>query len=180
VDGVDGSGKTTFAQRLADAYSVAGRPVHLVHLDDFLNPREVRYRRGRSSPDGFFLDSYDLASFTATVLEPLRPGGSRAIVRRVFDHRADRVVDDEAVEIAADAVVIVEGMFLHRDELAGRWDLSVFLDVAFSVSLRRLADRDGSDPDPAHPSLFRYVEGQRRYLSSCTPQERATYLIDNS
>lgn len=33
------------------------------------------------------------------------------------------------MQAAENAVVIVEGMFLHRDELAGCWDYSCFLDV---------------------------------------------------
>lgn len=57
VDGVDGSGKTTFAGHLEDGYRARGRAVHVVHMDDFLNPRAVRYQRGRVSPEGYFLDS---------------------------------------------------------------------------------------------------------------------------
>lgn len=177
VDGVDGSGKTTFAARLAVEYQRTGRPALLVHEDNFLNPRRVRYRLGRDSPDGFFRDTYDLAALTANVLDPLGRGGRR-ITPAVFDHRADAPVDAEPVDVPADGVVIVEGMFLHRDELAGRWDLSVFLDVPFAETARRMAVRDGSDPDPEHPSLHRYVEGQRIYLSR-RPHERATLVIAN-
>jgi uridine kinase len=42
-----------------------------------------------------------------------------------------------------------------------------------------MAARDGSEPDPEHPSLRRYVEGQRIYLSRCRPHERATLVIAN-
>ncbi len=80
----------------------------------------------------------------------------------------------------ADAVVIVEGMFLHRDELADRWDWSVFLDVPFAETARRMAERDGSHPDPEHPSMRRYVVGQRIYLDSCRPRIRATIVLDNT
>lgn len=180
IDGVDGSGKTTFAELLSLAYAQRGRPAQVVHLDDFLNPRAVRYRRGRGSPEGYFLDTYDLTAFTTKVLEPLQPGGSRAVTLRAFDHRADRRLDDPPVVVPPQAVVIVEGMFLHRDELHSRWDLSAFLDVPFSISVRRMAERDGSNPDAEHPSLRRYVQGQRIYLTQCTPAERATQVIDNS
>jgi uridine kinase len=180
VDGVDGSGKTTFAALLAGAYSEQRRPVEVVHLDDFLNPRAVRYRLGRTSPEGYFSDTYDLAAFSAKVLDPLRPGGNRTIVRRAFDYTSDSPVEDSPVVVPEDAVVIVEGMFLHRDELCERWDVSVFLDVPFAVSVSRMAARDGSHPDPEHPSLYRYVQGQRIYLSRCKPKERATIVIDNS
>ena len=82
--------------------------------------------------------------------------------------------------VPLESVVIVEGMFLHRDELHQWWDRSLFLDVPFSVSVRRMAERDGTSPDPGHPSLHRYVEGQRIYLSRCRPADRATHVIDSS
>lgn len=179
VDGVDGSGKTTFAARLADAYAAAGRPAHVVHEDDFLNPRSVRYRLGRDSPKGYFLDSYDLRALAASVLDPLAAERDWRIVPRVFDHRTDTPVAAEPVAVAGGAVVIVEGMFLHRDELFERWDLSVFLDVPFIESVRRMAGRDGTEPDPEHPSMHRYVAGQRFYLKSCRPHDRAALVFEN-
>lgn len=45
IDGVDGVGKTTFADHLAAVLQHAGRSVVRVSADDFHHPREVRYRR---------------------------------------------------------------------------------------------------------------------------------------
>jgi uridine kinase len=179
VDGVDGSGKTTFAAQLADRYAELDRTAHVVHLDDFLNPRAVRYRLGRDSPEGYFSDTYDLDTFMAGVLEPLSGRGGRSIRLRAFDHRTDRPIQDEPTFVVADAVVIVEGMFLHRDELVDVWDMSVFLDVPFEVSVARMAERDGTNSNPEDPSVRRYVEGQRIYLARCTPAQRATHVVAN-
>jgi uridine kinase len=77
-------------------------------------------------------------------------------------------------------VLVVDGLFLHRDELAGAWDLSVFLDVPFTATAQRMALRDGTHPDPDHPDLRRYVEAQRIYFAACAPQKRATVLVDNT
>jgi uridine kinase len=179
VDGVDGSGKTTFATHLADAYRRAGRTPLVVHEDDFLNPRSVRYRLGRNSPEGFFLHTYDLSALTARVLDAVRSGGRR-VIPAAFDYRTDTPVDVEPFEVPERGVVIVEGMFLHRDELVGRWDLSIFLDVPFAETARRMAARDGSNADPEHPSMRRYVEGQRNYMVRCDPRLRATLVVDNT
>ncbi len=180
VDGVDGSGKTTFASRLACAIDGAGRPAIVVHEDDFLASRETRHSRGRDSPEGFFRDSYDVGALIRHVVDPLRPGGDRRVRRRTFDHRTDAPVDAPVEDVPVDAVVIVEGMFLHRDELMHRWDWSVFLDVPFTETARRMAQRDGTNPDPEHPTMRRYVEGQRIYLATCRPHERATVVVDNT
>lgn len=180
VDGVDGSGKTTFAEALATAYSASGRPVTLVHLDDFLNPRSVRHHQGSSSPIGFFEDSYDLAAFQSNVLRSVHEDPPILVRRRVFDHRSDRSIDDPPVEVPRGGIVLVEGMFLHRDELQHEWDLSILLDVPFTVTFSRMAVRDGANPDPEHPSNRRYVQGQRHYFATCDPCERATIVLDNS
>lgn len=57
VDGVDGSGKTSFAANLV--FEIQNRPVIVIHADDFLNPSPVRHARGRASPEGFWEDTYN-------------------------------------------------------------------------------------------------------------------------
>lgn len=49
------------------------------------------------------------------------------------------------MKVGSDALVIFEGMFLHRDGLHDIWDRSVFLDVPFAETARRMAARDGSN-----------------------------------
>lgn len=179
VDGPDGSGKTTFADELAAAARVFGRSVARISLDDFHNVRAVRYRLGRESPEGFWQDSYNYERFRTDVLQPFGPGGSRRYRVAAHDLATDTVLSPELQTAAPGAVLVVDGLFLHRDELAAAWDCSIFLDVPFAVTARRMADRDGTNPDPDHPSMRRYTEAQRSYFAVCTPQRRADILIDN-
>jgi uridine kinase len=180
VDGVDGAGKTRFAEELATALRRRGRPVVRVGIDDFHQVRAVRYRRGRQSPSGFWLDSFDYQRLAAEVLDPLGPGGSRRYRPVGHDLATDRILTPPWVEAPAGAVLVLDGIFLHRDELAGAWDLSVFLDVGFEVTAARMAHRDGTEADPEHPGMGRYVRAQRRYLAGCRPRDRADLVIDNT
>jgi uridine kinase len=180
VDGVDGAGKTCFADELAAALRRRGRPVVRVGVDDFHQVRAVRYRRGRQSPSGFWLDSFDYRRLWSDVLIPLGPGGSRRYRPACHDLHTDRVLAPPLIEAPAGAVLVLDGVFLHRDELAGAWELSIFLDVGFAETARRMAHRDGSQPDPEHPSVARYVLGQRRYLAECRPHQRADIVLDNT
>jgi uridine kinase len=187
IDGVDGSGKTTLADDLAHVLRELGCEVIRVGADGFLNLRDVRYRLGRRSPDGFWLDSYDYDALRTHVLDPPPqaggppwPGGSRRYRRAVRDVASDQPIDS-AVQIAAPgAVLVLDGLFLHRDELAGLWDVSVFIDVPFAITAARMAERDGTNVDPDDPSMARYVEGQRLYFAACDPSSRATFVIDNA
>lgn len=86
----------------------------------------------------------------------------------------------DVVRAPEDALVVVEGMFLHRDELVPYWDASVFLDVPFIETAARMAVRNGSSPDPEQPTMRRYVGGQRLYFEAARPWERATFVVENS
>ncbi|HTK93331.1 MAG TPA: GNAT family N-acetyltransferase [Verrucomicrobiae bacterium] len=176
IDGVDGAGKTTFADELAAALTSAGRPVIRSGVDGFHHPRAIRYRRGRESPEGFLRDSYDYATLAAVLLEPLSPGGSRRYRRQVFDVEADRAVHAPEERAQPGAILLFDGIFLHRPELRAFWDVSIFLRVEWARNHRARAS-GGVNPPDEHQR--RYAEGQALYFHECRPWEHATLVIDN-
>ena len=64
VDGPDAAGKTTLADELGAA---VGLDVTRIEADRFLRPAVERYRRGRDSPEGYYLDSFDHSALRAAV-----------------------------------------------------------------------------------------------------------------
>jgi uridine kinase len=180
IDGVDGAGKTTLAEELAGPVRSHGRLVIRASVDGFHNPRRLRYRLGRDSPEGYFRDSFDYAALTAVLLAPLGPGGSRRYRRAIFDHRVDAEVATAFEMAPTDAVLLFDGVFLLRPELASHWELTVFLDAPFPVAMARMARRDGGSPDADAAENRRYVGGQEVYLRECSPRSVADVLIDNT
>lgn len=90
------------------------------------------------------------------------------------------MLDGSFVLAPEGAVLVVDGLFLHRAELEGLWDFTVFLDVPFAVTAARMALRDGTHPDPEHPSMARYVQAQRRYFSERAPWTRSDVVVANA
>ncbi|HEX6873128.1 MAG TPA: uridine kinase [Micromonosporaceae bacterium] len=180
IDGADGAGKTRFAADLAAELTSRGRPVIVASVDGFHHPRAVRYRQGRDSPAGYYENSYDYARLRADLLNPLSPGGSRWYRPSAFDHRRDTEVVAPPRFAPADAVLIMDGIFLHRPEIARYWDFSVFLRADAAVRFARMAGRDGCPPDPDHPDNQRYHEGQRIYFDRVRPEARASVVIDHN
>lgn len=178
IDGVDGVGKTTLADDLARAIAAAGRPVIRASIDGFHNPRSMRYRMGRNSPEGYFKDSFNYAELTAALLAPLGPGGTCRYRRAVFNYRTDSVVETPVETAPQDSILIFDGVFLLRSELLAFWEMSIFLDAPFDVTVPRMAGRDGGPPETDAPENRRYVEGQKLYLATCGPKRKATVMID--
>jgi uridine kinase len=82
IDGGDAAGKTTFADYLAENVG-RDRPVIRVQADHFEYPRSIRYRRGASSPEGYFADTYDYEALEKLVLDPFEQG--LPVVRGIND-----------------------------------------------------------------------------------------------
>lgn len=182
MDGVDGAGKTTFADELAASLRELGREVIRVSADDFHHPRAVRYRLGRDSPAGFYRDSYDHAGLRRTLLDPLGPGGSLRYRTAILDVNSDQPLFEPEQIARPGSLLIVDGLFLHRPELRGLWDDSIFLRVDFAVSVPRGAARGPGfgSPDPEAESNRRYIGGNRLYFREAQPEKWAGVVVDNN
>jgi uridine kinase len=182
VDGITAAGKTTFARNLTGALHERGRPAVHVTMDGFHHPAAVRHRQGRESADGYYEDAYDLPALRAGLLDPLGPGGDRRYRTAVLDLATDRPVDTAADTAAGDLVVVVDGSFLQRPELAGGWDLTIYLACPFEIAeahgVRRDADLLGGTDRARHLFRQRYHAAQHRYLAEVDPEGRADVVVD--
>jgi uridine kinase len=185
IDGVDASGKTILADKLADRLEESSRHIIRASIDGFHNPRAIRYRKGRNSPNGYYQDSFNYQLIIDKLLKPL---SSRDLKYKeaAFDYRIDDEVNVPSKKADKDAILIMDGIFLFRLELLNYWDIKIFLDVSFDVTLqraiKRAKDQETLDSEQDIIDLYnrRYIPGQRLYFQEATPQEKADILIDNS
>jgi len=184
IDGVDTAGKTTLADELAPLVEARGRPAVRASVDGFHRPRAERYRRGDDSPEGYYHDSYDNAARRAALLAPLGPGGDRRYRTATFDHRADAPAAAPIKAAAPDAILLFDGIFLLRPELAGDWDCRIFVDVALDEVIRRALVRDralfGSEEVVRARYERRYLPAQRAYLMHARPLQQADIVLENT
>lgn len=181
LDGVDGAGKTVLGHELATLVAPR-REVHRVSVDGFHRPAAHRYARGRT-PETFYRDQYDHDAIRQRLVEPFRAG--RAWTRAVHDVEREVAVDVPPEPGAGpDAVLLVDGIFLHRPELVDLWDTGVWVEVPFAVSVprgnARFGDVGAQEADPASAVNARYVGGQRLYLAEVDPAARAAWVLDNT
>ncbi|NSW53425.1 MAG: uridine kinase [Anaerolineae bacterium] len=183
VDGVDAAGKTILADDLARVMEGRGRQILRSSVDYFHYPAALRHKNSSTTPESYYQDSFDYATLVEVLLRPLGPGANRACRTGVYDYRVEAPLETLAISAAPDAILLFDGIFLQRPELAPYWDVTIFLQVDFEETVARAARRDqylfGNEDQVRARYLQRYVPGQRMYLAQCRPAERADVLIDN-
>ena len=128
-----------------------------VSLDFFERAPAERYARGELSPEGYYLDAFDVERLRAHMLSIGGPAG---------------------------LVVVVDGIFLQRPELADLWDATVWVDADLEAAAGRARERDSVRTDSIEQELeryrLRYFPAQRRYIEEQRPHERATFVLRNN
>ena len=187
IDGVDAAGKTTLADELAPLIEKRNHHVIRASIDGFHLPKNIRYRKGENSPEGYYEDSFDLARIRENLLKPLGSGGNRKYCPAVFDVHADKPVIYQWMKSPENAILLFDGVFLLRPALSDYWDFLIFVDVDFMVSVMRAVTRDQADAKSELPPQKvlekynqRYVPGQRIYLSEVQPKSKANIIVDNN
>ena len=190
IDGGSGAGKSTFADELAGALRKRGRIVIRSTTDSFHKPRAERLKRGPTSADGYFLDSHQTDRIVNELLVPFREGAGETLVA-AFDEPTDTPLETVA-DVAPNAVLVFDGLFVHRDEFAKLWDVSVFVDADERRSaewLQFLLDDLPTDSTQRAAELDRRLEtarwpryrhGWSSYIDNVAPHRRATFVIDNN
>jgi uridine kinase len=121
IDGFGGSGKTTFAARVAAEVP----DTSVVHIDDFAAPS---------------VPGWDWDRFRAQVLLPLQDGRPACYQR--WDWDTDRGA--EWHEIPVGGPVVVEGVSATRREVGAPWAVTVWIDAPRDLRLARAVERDGA------------------------------------
>jgi uridine kinase len=178
VDGDAGSGKTCLADEIAhllkDKYAIIRSSI-----DGFHHSKELRYRRGKDSPEGFFYDSYNLSGLKSELLDPLSGGRIGPYRTKIFDQKNDTPDIDEQHLSKRGAILIVDGLFLNRNELHDYWNYSIFLECTRTTCLDRCAARGDGEASIRHPKNQRYINGFLLYQLECLPHLRASVVINN-
>lgn len=182
LDGRTASGKTSLGHEIAEAIEAEGRPAFRASLDDFKKPWSERHRYDRESAEGFYRNAYDYEAVRRLLLEPAAPQASGRLVLCYIDPLTHLRHDDLVVDAPPDAVLIVDGMFSLRAELADLWDMTIWVDVPTDISFSRGTRRDRfwarEDAERLHRE--RYHPAEEIYLREADPIARADLVIDNA
>ncbi|PEA21793.1 uridine kinase [Bacillus cereus] len=184
VSGITASGKTTFANELAEEIKERGVPVTRASIDDFHNPRAVRYAQGKESARGYYEDAHDYTAFKERLLKPLGPNGNLHYETISHNLITDIPVHNKPLVAPPNMVLIVDGTFLLKKEIEYLFDYKIYVDTDFEIAKKRGAKREteafGSYEKAEKIFLNRYHAACKMYIDEHNPKECADVLFENS
>jgi uridine kinase len=176
VDGLGGSGKTTYANQLQRQLEGS----IIFHLDDFIYNKEVRYNENYEEWYCYYHLQWRYDYLIQKLLQPLKSGLYVNETIEVYNKETDSYTLQK-IEIPVGTPVIVEGVFLQRPELKGYFNRVVYLDVDKKTRLRRVLARDsyiGNAEEIEFKYEKRYFPAEEKYIEQCNPLALAT-IIEN-
>ncbi len=135
VDGCGGSGKSTLANKLKEKCF----HVSIVHMDDFYLPSSKIIK---SSPEKKPIGAdFDWKRVLNQILEPISQNLEGRYQR--CDREKDKLTEWHTVPIGG--IVIVEGVYSIREELANKYDFTIWVECPRETRLLRGLERDGNE-----------------------------------
>ncbi|MBB5634070.1 uridine kinase [Cryobacterium mesophilum] len=166
VDGRHGAGQQEFADGLAEALRRDGAHVFRASMDDFFRPRADRERSGAQDGAAYYRDAYDYSLLRRVLIDPFHTSGSTGFVLTGFDVVRDQpVFQPKWMSAGPDAILVMDGTFLLRPDLAGVWNYSVWLSTPLQSGDEDLEIRRAASDEV--------------YLKDANPSEKANTIIDN-
>ncbi len=184
VSGITASGKTTFANELAEEIKKRGLPVTRASIDDFHNPRLIRYAQGKESAKGYYEDAHDYTAFKERLLKPLGPNGNLQYETISHNLITDIPVYNTPIFAQPNMVLIVDGTFLLKKDIEYLFDYKIFVDTNFEIARKRGAKREteafGSYKEAEKMFLNRYHAACKMYIEEHNPKDCADVVFRNS
>jgi uridine kinase len=168
IDGCGGSGKSTFSKTL-QSFAPA---ITIVQIDDFFLPTAERLPRNVAAQQ--LGADFDWCRLRSQVLEPLHnniPGYYRR-----YEWKIDSMVEWHTVPVGD--IVIIEGIYSIRKELAAFYDFKIWFDCPRDLRLTRALKRDGE----AARLIWEtdWMPAEDLYIKTHEPSNYADLIIDGS
>lgn len=168
IDGCGGAGKSTLANKIKSNFST----VTIVHMDDFYLPSTKIVNENPTNKS--IGADFDWKRLLQEVLDPISNGVEGCYKR--YDWETDSLVESHIVP--ANGIVIIEGVYATRQELAGMYDLKIWVNCPRETRIKRGIARDGEAARDMWENNWMIAEDM--YVESHKPHEFADVIIDGT
>ena len=170
IDGPGGAGKSTLARLLEEHLTPLGWIVAVVKHDDFYLPSNQRVNQ-QAEVIGC---DFDWERLRNQVLTPIREG--RLAHYQRYDWETDVLAEWHTIPMSD--VVLVEGVYTMRRELADIYDLKIWVECPKAIRLARGIARDGEKARTIWEQDWMPKEDD--YIKTHLPHESANLFVNGA
>lgn len=165
IDGPSATGKSTFAELIADKYKC-----EVFHMDDFFLTEEEK------TPERLAVPGNNVAweRFRSEVLEKLEAG--EPFKYQKYNCRTKEFYPSRTVK--KKKLYVVEGVYSHHPELTGFYDYKMFFDVTKKTQTERILKRESERK--AQMYFNEWIPLEDKYFEEYNIRAKASFVFDSS
>ncbi|MBP1949903.1 kinase [Virgibacillus litoralis] len=173
IDGLSRSGKTTLVRNIEQHIQEKNIFTCVLHIDDYIVERERRYNTGNEEWYEYYNLQWDVEWLKENLFKKLKESNELQLL--TYDNSSDSQ-KLQTVRIPNTCLIIIEGVFLQREEWRNHFDFMIFLDC---VRDERFNRESGETQTNIEKFEKRYWKAENHYLETVSPIEQSDLVIQN-
>lgn len=173
IDGLSGAGKTTLVNELKETLD----NIVIIHIDDHIVVKSKRYDTGQEQWFEYYQLQWDTEFLREHLFQKIQQNIS-SLTLPFYQSDEDTHIN-KTINLSTNNIVIIEGVFLLREEWKHFYDYIVFLDCPKEVRYKRVLQRDqyiGSIDERLKKYKTRYWVAEEYYIKIQNPFGLAHYI----
>lgn len=166
IDGLSGAGKTTFVNQLKSELDT----ILVIHIDDHIVERKKRYETGHEQWYEYYQLQWDTVFLEEQLYKKIHQN-ERQLYIPFYDKDGDTCTY-RTIHLSSYPIIIIEGVFLLREEWENYYDYIVFLDCPKEIRYERVLQRDtyiGNVTERLKKYQERYWAAEDYYVNKQSP-----------
>lgn len=177
IDGLGGSGKTSLALQLKNELISSDYEILILHIDDYIVEKEKRYETGFEEWYEYYYLQWDVELIKIALFNNLKKN-IRQLTLPFYDKSMNTILK-QIMDVPPNGIIIIEGVFLQRQEWRSFFDYMIFLDCNHELRSKRVLRRDqylGDYNARIEKYKRRYWLAEDFYLQNENPIGYADYI----
>lgn len=174
IDGLSGAGKTTIVNHLKNMLD----NILVIHIDDHIVERKKRYNTGHEQWYEYYQLQWDTVYLEEELYKKLYQNKDQ--LHLSFYNKDHDSYVNKTIPLSPYQIVIIEGVFLLREEWKNYYDYIIFLDCPKEIRYERVLVRDayiGDKEQIVDKYQNRYWVAEEHYLNKQSPLTIAHCIV---
>jgi uridine kinase len=175
ISGIEGGGKRALSDKIANALTLEGVRVAVIHSDDWEAAESVRFNI-MNSPEEYYLNAYRFDEMFEQLVLPLKLFGSIKTSVTLDDVSNPRTVEYNFQDIE---IIIIEGVYLLQESYVDLYDYTCWVESDYDAAFARLVGQNNVEQSQqALVNLFELLikPAGQYHISTDNPQSHANSI----